>query len=108
MIMITHLRTYIVTMIDTASAEITFFSFIFTAENDFENAAAQLTFSPTTSEMCIVIAIVNDSILENDEEFTVQLQTADEAVILDPQSSVVIISNDDGMKLALFPGLHIA
>ena len=81
--------------------------FILTAENDFEITATQLTFSPTSSERCIVIAIVNDTILENDEEFTVQLQTADEDVILNPQLSVVIISNDDGMKLALFPGLYI-
>ena len=40
---------------------------------------------------------MNDAILESDEEFTVELQTADQAVTLDPQSSVVIISDNDGM-----------
>ena len=40
---------------------------------------------------------MNDTILENDEEFTVELQTADQAVTLDPRSSVVIISDNDGM-----------
>ena len=44
-----------------------------------------------------MVSVVNDTILENDEQFTVELQTADQAVTLDPQSSVVIISDNDGM-----------
>ena len=44
-----------------------------------------------------MVSIVNDTILENDEEFTVELQTTDQAVTLDPRSSVVIISDNDGM-----------
>ena len=44
-----------------------------------------------------MVSVVNDTILENDEEFTVELQTADQAVTLDPQSSVVIITDNDGM-----------
>lgn len=43
-----------------------------------------------------MVSVVNDTILENDEQFTVELQTADQAVTLDPQSSDVIISDDDG------------
>ena len=43
-----------------------------------------------------MVSVVNDTILENDEQFTVELQTADQAVTLDPQSSVVIISDNDG------------
>ena len=43
-----------------------------------------------------MVSVVNDTILENDEQFTVVLQTADQAVTLDPQSSDVIISDNDG------------
>ena len=69
----------------------------FTVERDFEATTAQLTFSPIDSERCTAVSVVNDTILESDEEFTVELQTADQAVTLDPQSSVVIISDNDGM-----------
>ena len=48
-----------------------------------------------------MVSVVNDTILENDEEFTVELQTADQAVSLDPRSSVVIITDNDGMMYVL-------
>ena len=53
-----------------------------------------------------MVSVVNDTILENDEQFTVVLQTADQAVTLDPQSSDVIISDNDGKIYLLFILFH--
>ncbi len=63
---------------------------------DFIGVTSLLIFQPGVTEQCIDIIIVNDSALENDERFFVQLITADDSVDLTPSIAEVIISDDDG------------
>ncbi len=57
------------------------------------------TYQPdtTTIPRCWVIVITNDNILESIETFSVELNTSDPDVILNPSSAVIRILNDDGM-----------
>jgi len=61
----------------------------------------ELTFLPGTAERCANISISNDTILEDDELFSVQLDTTDQAVTLSPSSADVTIGDDDGKSLSI-------
>ena len=55
----------------------------------------ELTFQPGTSSQCASVIVNDDSTLENNEIFLVELTTADEAVQLNPSSAdITIIDND--------------
>ena len=62
---------------------------------DYTEVSVQLSFQPGESEMCTAISITNDAILEDSETFSVQLNTTDQAVILNPSSSTVTILDND-------------
>ena len=66
------------------------------ADNDFTPAITPLVFGSSTSELCANISISQDSILETVEDFSVQLSTADPAVILSPRTASVTIVDMDG------------
>ena len=56
-----------------------------------------LTFSPGVNESCTtIIPIVDDTVLENDEVFSVTLSTTDSDVSIDPSSATVTIVDNDG------------
>ena len=55
----------------------------------------ELTFLQGTSQQCANISISDDAILENNEFFSVQLTTTDQAVTLSPSSATVTIGDDD-------------
>lgn len=55
-----------------------------------------LAFPPGITKNCISITIVNDTALENDEQFFILLTTNDEDVDFNPSVAEVIISDDDG------------
>jgi len=61
----------------------------------------ELTFLAGIAERCASISISNDPILEDDEFFSVQLDTTDQAVILSPSSADVTIGDDDGKSLSI-------
>lgn len=63
---------------------------------DFINAISPLAYSPGVNVQCTNISIVNDTTLENDERFFVQLTTTDVDIDLAPSVAEVIISDDDG------------
>lgn len=44
------------------------------------------------------IIVVNDTVLENDEAFSVRLSSLDEDVTVESQDATVIISDDDGIS----------
>ena len=44
------------------------------------------------------IIVVNDTVLENDEAFTVRLSSLDEDVTVESQDATVIVSDDDGIS----------
>ena len=72
-------------------------SFCSTAPADYTAVLAPLEFTALNADQpqCIDIAITNDNVLENDENFVLQLSTEDTAVDLSPSSTTVTITNDD-------------
>ena len=63
--------------------------------SDFTRVTAQLTFQATVTLQCSSISIMDDTILENDEVFSVQLSTLDPDVNLTPSTATVTIENND-------------
>ena len=73
-----------------------------TAPDDYTSVENVLTFSPGVNQSCTtIIPIVDDSVLESDEVFSVTLSTTDSDVSLDPISATVTILDNDG-KIILF------
>ena len=71
-----------------------------TAPDDYTLVENVLTFSPGVNESCTtIIPIVDDSVLENDEVFSVTLSTTDSDVSLDPASATVTILDNDGKTI---------
>ena len=66
-----------------------------TASNDYTAVTAQLTFQPTVTLQCRSVPIINDTILENDEVFSVQLITLDQDVNLTLSTATVTIEDND-------------
>ena len=66
-----------------------------TDPSDYTTVTAQLTFQATVTQQCSSISIVDDTILENDEVFSVQLSTLDPDVNLTPSTATVTVENDD-------------
>ena len=62
----------------------------------------ELTFLQGTSQQCANISISDDTVLENNEFFSVQLTTTDQAVTLSPRSATVTIGDDDSTLCSLF------
>ena len=62
---------------------------------DYTTVTAQLTFQATVTLQCSSISIVDDTILENDEVFSVQLSTLDQDVNLTPSTATVTIEDND-------------
>ena len=56
----------------------------------------ELIFRPAVVSQCINVSIVDDSVLESTEEFTVELSTTDLDVMLVNSSASVILLDDDG------------
>ena len=67
-----------------------------TASNDYTAVTAQLVFQSTVTLQCRSIPITDDTILENDEVFSVQLSTLDQDVILTFSTATVTIEDNDG------------
>ena len=63
----------------------------------------QLAFQPTpnTEPQCIDVPIIGDAILENNETFFILLSTLDSDVSLSPNSSSVVIIDNDGRLITL-------
>ena len=55
----------------------------------------ELIFRPAVVSLCTNVSIVNDSVLESTEQFSVELSTRDFDVMLANSSASVIIVDDD-------------
>ena len=67
-------------------------------DTDFTQTTTELTFEPGSStHQCGTIAILDDTILENEEQFTVHLLTPDPSLYVDSDrgSAVVVIMDDN-------------
>ena len=72
---------------------------------DYTPVSTVLTYQPSSSgepnAQCISIDIMNDSVLENTENFFVLLQTGDVSVTLTSSMAAVTILDDDGMHICM-------
>jgi len=68
------------------------------AGSDYSPINTTMTFTSGTSEQCAHISILEDSILENPENFLVHLATSDDNVKLLYNYSAITILDNDGMK----------
>ena len=69
----------------------------FAAPGDYTAVDQELTFTAADmvgSAMCINVTIIDDTVLEGDESFTLSLSSADPVLFGTNQASVVIIDND--------------
>ena len=75
---------------------------------DFTLVTATLTFQPSQADVpqCEDIPIQQDTILETNESFRVELSTTDLNVILAPQNATVTIMDDDSM--CIVPAVHLS
>lgn len=70
-----------------------------TAFTDFISTSDDLLFLPIgPTESCVQIVLLEDSIVENDEVFSVVLESTDPDVVLSPTSARVTIVDDDGKR----------
>ena len=77
-------------------------SCLLTDPDDYEAVNAKLTFNSTRSRACVTVVIEDDDLLENTEEFQLSLTSDEDQVILDPDSTVVSITDTDGMSAVMY------
>ena len=74
---------------------------LFSASDDYVAVNKTLTFA-SLEKQCLNVSIVNDNELENEEEFSLTLTTMEDRVRLDPDSTTVRITDDDGKAILSF------
>ena len=74
-------------------------------EPDYQSLSVQLTFTPSMTEICHNVIIIDDSITENSKLFAGLLSSIDSAVILAPDTASVEILDNDRELPAIF-GYH--
>ena len=65
------------------------------AEPDYESLTVQLTFTPSMTEICRNVVIVNDVYYEDPEDLTVGLTTDEPNVMLMPDTGTITIVDDE-------------
>lgn len=68
---------------------------LFAANSDYTPSIGQLTFQSDQLEQCANVAVLEDAVLEDAEEFSVQLNTTDQAVDFIIETATVTLLNDD-------------
>ena len=74
-------------------------AFFFTiASADYTSKSIDLIFGPSISKQCVLISVLNDTIPEVPEHFSVVLSmtTLLAGVVLTPDNATVVINDDDG------------
>ena len=71
-------------------------------DTDFDSTTVELEFQPGSTTACVAIPISEDLRLENNEMFLVELNTTDQAVVLNPRVALVSIIDNDS-KLQTLP-----
>ena len=65
------------------------------APGDYDAITEVLIFSASVNRICRNVSSVDDDILEEDEDFTLILNTTDGSVNLNPDEASVTITDDD-------------
>ncbi|MCO5205588.1 MAG: hypothetical protein M9928_11180 [Anaerolineae bacterium] len=71
------------------------------SDNDYVAVDEQIVFEPGETEETREITIVADTKVESNEFFEIELDSAIDATIVEPESAMVTITNDDGLFLPL-------
>ena len=80
-------------------------SFLIPADNDYKATATTLVFEPSneiTSQQCLEIEIINDSLPEDWEVFTLLLSTNNSEVDLTLHKLFVYISPNNGIYIYIY------
>jgi hypothetical protein len=72
-----------------------------TAPGDYSEVTVQLSFDATTNRSCESIPIEDDDDFEPPENFTVIISSPDPDVTVTPDTSTVVIDDNDGMFFSL-------
>lgn len=80
------------------------YNIITVAGNDFEETTALLVFGPSfPTRQCANVAVLQNTLLEGTESFSVQLTPLDgDTVVLSPSTATVVITDQDS-KLIYYP-----
>ena len=70
-------------------------SFFPPAPSDYISVPTELTFNAENTNQTVMVPIIGDNVVEGTESFSVSLTTGDSAVMLIPQTTTVIIQDDD-------------
>ena len=83
--------------------------FFHPALSDFTTQTRSLVFNGTTDSQTVTIPIQDDMVVENQFEFfSINLNTSDSAVMLDPVSATVTVEdNDSEFIFTAYKSLHI-
>ena len=65
---------------------------------DYNATNEEFTFSSSSLQQCVNIAIVDDSVSEQLETFSVTIDTSVDRVVLEPNTTVVEIVDNDGER----------
>ena len=65
-----------------------------TAGKDYQSASAPVIFSPQQTSKPVTLTVIGDTVVEDDETFTVNLSGAVNAKIADPSATVTILNDD--------------
>ena len=70
-------------------------SFYISAPGDFAAGNMDFTLSPSRLSDCFTVRPNNDSIVEDDEQFTLRLSTTEMRVTTDPDTATITIVDND-------------
>ncbi len=70
-------------------------SFLPSAGQDYEQVNTTIVLSPSVSQQCITLIILDDMNVENYEDFTIKLSSSDQAVQFSDNTTLVYIAQDD-------------
>jgi chitinase len=65
------------------------------AGSDYTSASGTLTFNPGETSKTVPVTIINDSLAEDDETFTLHLSNATGGIAIDDPTGIATIQNDD-------------
>ena len=71
--------------------------------SDYERLSTEVTLSPSDSEQCVSVEVVDDSAVELDESLTVSLSLPAgglSSVQLTPNTATILITDNDGTQIS--------
>ena len=73
----------------------------FSVNSDYQSVSQDVTFQPDAKRQCVKVPIVNDDDLENEERFTLSITTVNDRVNIEPDTTTVVITDDDGEPIGI-------